>query len=74
MLAAQMRELTVGDRVQAPLQHVRRPGRRGEIVEIVREPGHERCRVRWDDGDETFVYPGTAVTAERSLESEAVVI
>jgi Domain of unknown function (DUF1918) len=33
--------------------------RQGEIVEVLGEPGHVRYRVRWEDGRETIVSPGS---------------
>lgn len=33
-------------------------GRTGEILDVLGEPGHERYRVRWDDGRESIFYPG----------------
>ena len=33
--------------------------RQGEIVEVLGEPGHVRFRVRWEDGRETIVSPGS---------------
>ena len=34
----------------------------GEIVEVLGEPGHVRYCVRWEDGRETIVYPGSDAT------------
>ncbi|MEX2464959.1 MAG: DUF1918 domain-containing protein [Gaiellaceae bacterium] len=36
--------------------------RRGEIVEILGEPPRIRYRVRWEDGRESIVYPGSDAT------------
>ena len=33
------------------------PSPRGEIVQILGEPGHVRFRVRWDEQHESIVYP-----------------
>jgi hypothetical protein len=30
-----------------------------EILEVLGDPGHERFHVRWDDGRETMIYPGS---------------
>ncbi len=35
--------------------------RRGEILEILGEPGHEHYRVRWDEQHESIVYPADGV-------------
>ena len=40
-------------------------GHLGEILEVLGEPGHQRFRVRWDDGRETIVYPGGDVSIHR---------
>lgn len=37
------------------------PPRRGEILEILGEPGHEHYRVRWDEQHESIVYPADGV-------------
>jgi hypothetical protein len=31
----------------------------GEILEVLGSDGHERYRVRWDDGHEAVFYPGS---------------
>jgi Domain of unknown function (DUF1918) len=38
------------------------PERRGEILEVLGEPSRIRYRVRWDDGRESIVYPGSDAT------------
>lgn len=30
-----------------------------EILQVLGEPGHEHFRVRWEDGRETTIYPGS---------------
>jgi len=35
--------------------------RRGEIVEVLGQPGHEHFRVRWDERHESIVYPADGV-------------
>lgn len=37
------------------------PGRRGQILEVLGEPGHEHYRVRWDESHESIVYPADGV-------------
>ena len=61
MLREQIRDLRVGDHVVAEPHRIGDGTRTGEVVEVVDEPGHERCRVRWDDGHETVLYAGTDV-------------
>jgi hypothetical protein len=38
------------------------PARRGQITEVIGEEGHERYRVRWDDGHESIVFPADGVS------------
>ncbi len=42
------------------------PARRGEIVEVLGAPGHHRYRVRWDEHQESIVYPADGVTVVRA--------
>ena len=42
-----------------------RPTRRGEIVELLGESGHEHYRVRWDESHESILYPADGVTIHR---------
>ena len=37
------------------------PARRGQIVEILGEPGHEHYKVHWDEQHESIVYPADGV-------------
>jgi len=39
--------------------------RRGQIVEILGEPGHEHYKVRWDEVHESIVYPADGVEVIR---------
>jgi hypothetical protein len=48
-----------GDLVVVTGHHVGEPERTGEILEVLGDPGHERFRVRWDDGHESIFYPGS---------------
>ncbi len=41
------------------------PGRRGQIVEVIGGPGHERYRVRWDEVHESILFPADGVTLVR---------
>ncbi|MEX2465058.1 MAG: DUF1918 domain-containing protein, partial [Gaiellaceae bacterium] len=65
MLRNKVKELRAGERVAVTARRVGARRRRGEVVEISTEPGHERCRIRWDDGEESVVYPGPDLTIER---------
>ena len=43
-----------------------------EILEVVGEPGHVHFRVRWEDGRETTIYPGSdAIVRRRSTKEES---
>ena len=37
------------------------PARRGQIVEVLGEPGHEHYQVRWEDWHESIVFPADGV-------------
>ena len=50
----------VGDFLEARGLHGA-PARRGQIVEILGEPGHEHYRVHWDEKHESIVYPADGV-------------
>jgi hypothetical protein len=50
-----------GDQLDERARHGE-PARRGEILEVLGEPGHERYRVRWKDGHESIVYPDDGVS------------
>jgi hypothetical protein len=39
-----------------------KPARRGEIIEVLGEPGREHYRVRWDARHESIVYPADGVS------------
>ena len=41
------------------------PARRGEILEVLGEGGHEHYRVRWDEQHESIVYPADGVQVIR---------
>jgi hypothetical protein len=49
----------VGDVVAVKGHRVGDPGRTGEILELIGEPGHEHFRVRWEDESESIFYPST---------------
>jgi hypothetical protein len=50
----------VGDLLEARSIHGE-PARRGQIVEILGEPGHEHYKVHWDEQHESIVYPADGV-------------
>jgi hypothetical protein len=47
------------------------PARRGRIVEVLGEAGHEHFRVRWDERHESIVYPADGVTIVRQPRQRA---
>lgn len=38
-----------------------KPSRRGQVVEVLGGPGHERYRVRWDEKHESIFFPPAGV-------------
>jgi len=54
-----------GDVVRVTRHHVGDTGRLGEILELLGGPGHERYRVRWDDGHESIFTPSSDAVIER---------
>jgi hypothetical protein len=50
-----------GDWLEARGIHGELP-RRGEILEIIGRPGHERYRVQWDEQHESIVFPADGVS------------
>jgi hypothetical protein len=71
MLQRETRELRVRDRVPAGSDRAGERRRSRRAVEVLREPRHRRCRVRWDDGQRILLHPGAGVRLEgRALEKE----
>jgi hypothetical protein len=54
-----------GDKISVAGHAVGVPGKMGEILEVVGESGHERFRVRWEDGHESIFFPGEDAVIER---------
>lgn len=48
-----------GDLIEVSSRHVGDTPRLGEIVEVLGPAGHAHYRVRWDDGHESVLYPGS---------------
>ena len=42
-----------------------KPARRGQILEVLGRPGHERHRVRWDETHESILFPADGVGVVR---------
>jgi hypothetical protein len=49
----------VGDEIVVDSVQVGGLPRKGEILEVQGESGHEHYVVRWDDGHESLFYPGS---------------
>lgn len=45
--------------------------RTAEILEVLGEPGHERFRVRWEDGHESVFFPGEDAVVRRPVKRRA---
>lgn len=55
----------VGDRIEITGHAVGDSPRNGEIIEVLGEPGHERFRVRWEDGHESINFPAEDAAIRR---------
>ena len=75
----------VGDVIVVGGHYVGNERTMGEILELRGEPGHERYRVRWEDGHESILYPadgeatihhysphGASVALMRSLREQGI--
>lgn len=51
--------VAAGDTLVIAGHHVGEAEQLAEILEVLGEPGHEHFRVRWEDGRETTIYPGS---------------
>ncbi len=62
----------IGATVEVVSHAVGESARTGEIVEVLGDPAHPHYRVRWDDGHESTLFPGSDVhiTAPRLSEQE----
>jgi hypothetical protein len=56
---------TVGDRILIRGKTVETPDRHGEIVELRGDNGEPPYLVRFENGHESVVYPGTDFVVER---------
>ncbi len=57
---------TIGDRICIRGKQVESPDRHGEVVEVRGQDGAPPYLVRFDDGHETLVYPGTDTVIEHA--------
>jgi len=53
---------TVGDEIEVTGHTVEEARRHGVVVEVLGDDPHPHFRVRWDDGHETVLFPGSDVT------------
>ena len=60
-----------GDKIEVAGHAVGVAGKTGEILEVVGDPGHERFRVRWEDGHESIFFPGDDAIVRRPKRSRA---
>jgi hypothetical protein len=55
----QTRRARPGDILDMTGHKVGEPARQGKILEVIGAPASVHYRVRWEDGHETIVYPGS---------------
>lgn len=56
-----------GDLVEVVGHAVGDAPRSGEILEVLGEPAHPHFRVRWEDGHETVLFPGSDVVIRAAV-------
>lgn len=56
---------TVGDRLHVHSRIVDKPDRSGEVVEVRGADGGPPYLVRFDDGNERLMYPGSDCTVDK---------
>ena len=49
-----------GDWIEIDAVEVGAARRKGQIVEVLGEPGHEHYRVRWEDDHVSVFFPGSS--------------
>jgi hypothetical protein len=59
-----------GDWVEARGIHGE-PARRGQILDVLGRPGHERYHVRWDEQHESIMFPADGVNIVTRVELSA---
>jgi hypothetical protein len=55
-----------GDRINVVGHNVGDAAKSGEILEVLGDPKHAHFRVRWEDGHESLLYPGSDVAFSRT--------
>jgi hypothetical protein len=59
VIAQSVQQARAGDVVKISGHQIGDHARLGEVLAVLGEPGHERLRVRWEDGRETIFFPGS---------------
>ncbi|QNE34574.1 DUF1918 domain-containing protein [Leifsonia shinshuensis] len=59
-------QASIGDRICIRGTHVESADRHGSVIEVRGDDGAPPYLVRFDDGHETLVYPGTDAVIEHS--------
>jgi len=54
-----------GDQIVITGHAVGHTSRTAEILEVLGDPGHERFRVRWEDGHESIFFPADDAVVRR---------
>ena len=54
-----------GDKIEITGHSVGDAPRTAVILDVLGEPGHERFRVRWEDGHESIYFPGDDAVIRR---------
>jgi hypothetical protein len=60
-----------GDEIVVTGHAVGQAQRTAVIVEVLGDPGHERFRVRWEDGHESVFFPGEDAVVRRPARRSA---
>ena len=68
---AQGKPARAGDEVVITGHSVGDSPRTAVILEVLGDPGHERFRVRWEDGHESIFFPGEDATVRRPRQRRA---
>jgi hypothetical protein len=66
-----MKHIEKGDAVIVEPKRVGDGRRLGEVVEVSGTSEHPRYRIRWEDGRESILYPGSDVTVRTPEPHEA---
>jgi hypothetical protein len=64
VVMTQQRHAEAGDRIVVQGHWVGQESRTGDILEVIGSGEHERYRVRWEDGHESILTPGSDAVIE----------